>query len=518
MTSAHTPAHTIVRNGLLVDAARHRVEPRDIRIAGDRIAEVGPPGLAAPPDAVVVDATGRMMMPGLVNAHTHSHANLPRSPGDKWTLELALHLNPSIRGNQTLEDKYLSALLGAVEMLSKGCTACYDLFYEFPAPTREGLEAVARAYRDAGLRAVVAPLMASQSFYRAVPGLLDALPAEARDALARGPGGDDDGRAALETTRQTLEGWSFDRDRVRMAVAPTIPIHCSDDFWRRSAALARDYGVGLHTHLAESKVQAVAGMRRYGETLTAHLDRLGVLGPDFTGAHGVWLDDEDMRRMAGAGAAVAHNPASNMRYGSGMAAVRRMRDQGLTVGIGTDSRTCSDNLNMFEAMRLASFTSRVRGPDFSRWLAADEVFAMATEGSARALGFGDRIGRIAPGALADIVFLDRRCLNYVPLNDVTLQIVNAEEGTGVDAVMVGGRMVVERGRVVSVDVDRLIDRCEAAMERLRAANDGAHRTARALEPIVGSFCAAMGGEPYHVHRFVDDREQPPGGGCGHDHA
>ena len=387
-----------------------------------------------------------------------------------------------------------------------------------PAPTREGLEAVARAYRDAGLRAVVAPLMASQSFYRAVPGLLDALPAEARDALARGPGGDDDGRAALETTRQTLEGWSFDRDRVRMAVAPTIPIHCSDDFWRRSAALARDYGVGLHTHLAESKVQAVAGMRRYGETLTAHLDRLGVLGPDFTGAHGVWLDDEDMRRMAGAGAAVAHNPASNMRYGSGMAAVRRMRDQGLTVGIGTDSRTCSDNLNMFEAMRLASFTSRVRGPDFSRWLAADEVFAMATEGSARALGFGDRIGRIAPGALADIVFLDRRCLNYVPLNDVTLQIVNAEEGTGVDAVMVGGRMVVERGRVVSVDVDRLIDRCEAAMERLRAANDGAHRTARALEPIVGSFCAAMGGEPYHVHRFVDDREQPPGGGCGHDHA
>ncbi|BBK34871.1 cytosine/adenosine deaminase-related metal-dependent hydrolase [Stella humosa] len=501
------PAHTIIRNGLLVDAPGHRVDPRDILVAGDRIAEIGPPGMDAPPLAVVVDATNRLMMPGLINAHTHSHANLPRSPGDRWTLELALHLNPSVRGNQTLEDKYLSAQLGAVEMLSKGCTACYDLFYEFPQPSHDGLHAVAQAYSDVGIRAVVAPMMASQSFYRAIPGLLEALPDAARERLGRG-GPPADGQGLLDDARRTLHGWHFDRDRVRMAVAPTIPLHCSDRFWQGAAGLARDYGVGLHTHLAESKVQAVAGMKRYGRTLTAHLDRLGVLGPGFTGAHGVWLDDEDMRRLEGAGAAVAHNPASNMRYGSGLAAVRRMVEQGLTVGIGTDSRSCSDNLNMFEAMRLASYTSRVRGPDYERWLTSDEVFRMATEGSARALGFAGELGRIAPGYKADIVFLDRRNLNYVPLNDVTVQIVNAEDGTGVAEVMVGGRMVVSGGRVTTVDVDRLIDRCEAAMERLRAANGEAHQMARALEKVVGSFCAAMGAEPYHVHRFVDDHEHP----------
>ena len=496
--------HLVIRNGLLVDIAGHRAEARDIRVLDGRIAEIGPPGMEAPADADQIDAANRLLIPGLVNAHTHSHANLPRSPGDKWTLELALHLNPSIRGNQTLEDKYLSALLGAVEMLSKGCTACYDLFYEFPSPSREGLEAVAQAYSDAGMRAVVAPLMASRSFYAAIPGLLDALPEDARPSALGG----DDGAAALAEAERTLKSWRFDRDRVRMAVAPTIPLHCSDGFWQRAAALARDHGVGLHTHLAESKVQAVAGMKRYGRTLTHHLDGLGILGPDFTAAHGVWLDDEDMKRLAGAGAAVAHNPASNMRYGSGMAAVRRMVDQGLTVGIGTDSRTCSDNLNMFEAMRLASFTSRVRGPDYERWLAAEDVFAMATEGSARALGFAGRIGRIAPGYEADIVFLDRRNLNYVPLNDPTLQIVNAEDATGVHSVMVGGRMVVEGRRMVAIDLDRLIDRCEQAMERLRGANAGTHRAARALERLVGSFCAAMASEPYHVHRFVDDHEHP----------
>src|SRR5262249_6861689 len=156
-------------------------------------------------------------------------------PGDKWTLELALHLNPSIRGNQTLEDKYISAKLGAAEMISKGCTACYDLFYEFPQPTREGLRAVAQAYLDAGMRAVVAPLMASRSFYLAVPGLLDAIPEHLRPAVT-----DSDGESMLAEIDQSLRGWSFDRERIMMAIAPTIPLHCSDGFWKSAAAIARD--------------------------------------------------------------------------------------------------------------------------------------------------------------------------------------------------------------------------------------------------------------------------------------
>jgi guanine deaminase len=159
---------------------------------------------------------------------------------------------------------------------------------------------------------------------------------------------------------------------------------------------------------------------------------------------------------------------------------------------------------MFEAMRLASFVSRVRGPDYRRWLATDEVFRMATVDSAHALGFGDRIGRLEPGACADIVFLDRRNLNYVPLNDVTNQIVNAEDGTGVDSVMIGGRMILERRRLTTVDYDSLAARAERAIERMRGVNAEALELAHRLEPVVGSFCIALGSQPYHVQRFVED--------------
>jgi 5-methylthioadenosine/S-adenosylhomocysteine deaminase len=495
----------VIRHGLLVDAAAHKTVAADLLIENGRIAEIGAPGLAAPADAQVIDATDRLLMPGLINAHTHSHGNLVRSAGDKWTLELGMHLVAAIRRNQTLEDKYLGALIGAVEMVSKGCTACYDLVYEAPYPTVEGLNAVAQAYADVGMRAVVTPMMASHSFYRAYPGLLEALPADMRDHFGTWNAGRDE--MSLEVTRKALHGWRFDNEQVRLAVSPTTPLHCSDTFWKGAAALAREYGAGLHSHLAESKQQAVGGLERYGCTLTEHLDNLGVLGPNFTAAHGVWLDDADVSRLADRGARLAHNPGSNMRYGSGLAAVRRMLDRGLQVGIGTDSRSCSDNLNMFEAMRLASFVSRVRGPDYRRWLATDEVFRMATVDSAHALGFGDRIGRLAPGAHADIVFLNRRNLNYVPLNDVTNQIVNAEDGTGVDSVMIGGRMILERGRFTTVDYDSLAEKAERAIERMRGANAEALELANRLEPVVGSFCIALGSQPYHVHRFVEDEPE-----------
>jgi guanine deaminase len=162
---------------------------------------------------------------------------------------------------------------------------------------------------------------------------------------------------------------------------------------------------------------------------------------------------------------------------------------------------------MFEAMRLASFTSRVRGPDYRRWLATDEVFRQATEGSATGLGFS-RIGRIAPGYKADVVFLDRRHMNYVPLTDVTNQIVNAEDATAVRNVMIGGRIVYQNGEFTTFDLDRLLYRAEVAWERLRAVNESARRLSAALEPVVGSFCSAMASRPYHVNRFVDDEEAP----------
>ncbi len=492
-------AAVVIRNGRLIDPRRREVATRDVLIFDGLIEEVGTPGLAAPDDATVIEAADRLLIPGLVNGHTHGHGNLQRNPGDIWTRELLLNAGPPDYGHQRLDDKYLSAKLGAAEMVSKGCTACYDLFYEFPVPSVEGLLSIGRGSADVGMRAVIAPMLADRTFYQAVPGLIEALPEPYRSKAQQAQA--TPWQTLLKIVKEALNVWPFDRDQIRLAVGPTIPMHCSDDFLVGAADFAREAGIGLHTHLAESKVQAVYGKEMYGRTLTAHLDGLGVLGPHFTAAHGVWLDDDDARRLADNGVSVSHNPGSNFRLGNGIAAVRRLLDAGVTVGVGTDSRHCSDNLNMFEAMRLASFASRVQGSDHTRWLTTDEVLIMATEMSAKALGFSDRMGRIEAGRFADIVFLDAANLNYVPLNDPVNQVVNAEDGTGVAAVMVGGRMVYEGGGWRGFDKDELRNQADAASERLLAANADARAFATRLEPVVASFCGGLAHRPYHVDRY-----------------
>jgi 5-methylthioadenosine/S-adenosylhomocysteine deaminase len=492
-------AHTILRGGRVLDIDRGTAEPADILVQDDTIAEIGPPGIAAPEGAAVVSAERKLIHPGLVNAHTHAHGNLAKGMGDRWTLELLLTAAPWITGNRAPDDIHLTAQLGAVEMVLKGCTACYDLVVEFPLPTRDGIARVAAAYQEVGMRAVIAPMVADRTFYEAIPGLHDALPDALKErvaALRLAPGA-----ATLDAIRSAFGELSLDRDRVRLAVAPTIPHHCSDDFILGCASLARDFDVGLHSHVAESKVQAIAGLRLYGKTLTAHLDELAVLGPKFTVAHGVWLDNDDMARLGDHGGSIAHNPGSNMRLGAGLADARAMLDARVNLGIGTDGANCSDNQNMYEAMRLASFVSKVQGPEWRRWMTTREVALAATQGSARALGFGDRIGRIARGYKADLVMLDLDHPNWLPFNNPVNQLVHSEDGNAVHSVMIAGRMVVENRRVLTVDMERLRGRVEAARERLAAANADNRRLYDALEPVVGSYCPGLARTPYHVHRY-----------------
>jgi guanine deaminase len=500
MKTALPPA-VVVRGGRVLDIRAHRADPADLVIVGDTIREVGPPGVKAPAGARVVDARGKLLHPGLINAHTHGHGSLAKGLGDRWTLELLLTAGSWISGGRTLEDKHLSAKIGAVEMVLKGCTAAYDLAFEWPAPTPEGLQAVGRAYADVGMRAVVAPMVADRTFYEAIPGLMDVLTPGLRkdvDKLRLAPW-----KTSLANMRKAFRAWTADREGVRLAVAPTIPHHCSDDFVRACVDLAKEHGAGLHTHVAESKVQAIAGLRLYGKTLTAHLDDLGALGERFTVAHGVWLDGDDMRRLGDHGASVAHNPGSNMRLGNGLADMRGMLDRRVNVAVGTDGANCSDNLNVYEAMRLASLVSKARTPTLERWVTTDDVALAATEGGARALGLGHRIGRLAPGFKADVVFLDLGHVNWMPCNDPTNQLVHTEDGGAVDSVMIGGRMIVQGRRVTTVDVAALARQAEAARDRLARVNAGGRALYERLAEVVGRFCPGLAQTPYHVDRYVE---------------
>ncbi len=478
----------VITGGLVLSDPAAGAHPADIVVEGDSIRAIAPPGSVA--DAKPVNAVNRLIIPGLINAHTHGHGGLAKGIGDRWSLELLLNAGPWINGGRRSEDRYLSTLLSAVEMVRKGCTACYDLSFMLPVPTVQDLHAVAQAYVDAGMRAVIAPMIADRSFYQAIPGLLDAFPPELRalaDAMRSAAP-----EAILTPIRDAAARWSYPSDHIRLGIAPTIPLHCSDDFMQACRNLAVEFALPLQTHLAESPVQRAAAQRRYGTTLTAHLHRIGLLGPGFSGAHAVWIDDSEIDLLVRYGGTLAHNPGSNLRLGNGIADMRRAISAGVTIGVGTDGSSSADNQNMFEATRLAAFLSRVFDRAPAEWIGAAEALQLATEGSAAVLGMAGRIGRIAAGYKADLVFLDTNHVNLVPLNNAVQQVVNTEDGMAVREVMIGGRFVLRDGELPGLDWPGIVQRARDAATRLAATNASARAVADRLAPVVDHFCVGLG--------------------------
>jgi 5-methylthioadenosine/S-adenosylhomocysteine deaminase len=475
----------LIQNALVLTPSGEG-KPLDVVIQGGTIADLAPRGTVRGEGMDCVDATGRALMPALVNGHNHAQTGLAKGRFDRHNLETYLNAQPGVSGKRTLEDKHLSALIGAAELVRKGCTAGYDMFAEFPLPSVEGVEAVARAYSDAGMRAVIAPMMADKSFYEAIPGLAEALPEPLRSQALKARYAPY--KESLSVVSQIKKHWKGDGNKL--ALGPTIPHHCSDEFLVACRDLAKELGVGMQMHVAESKLQSIVGPKKYGATLVSHLSSLKLLNEKFCVAHGVWLTDDDRKRLADAGCSISHNPGSNLKLGSGIADMRAMLDAGINVAVGTDGAASSDNMNAFEAMRLAAYVSRVKGHPPEKWVSAREALYAATEGGARALGF-DKLGRIEKGWKADLVLLDLSALHYIPLNDLLSQIVFAEDGTGVESVMSDGRWLVRDRKLLTVDVEALRRKAEAAVERLNAANAEAKALGDKLHPFVGHYCAGL---------------------------
>jgi guanine deaminase len=481
----------LIVDGLVLCSAQHSPRLLDLRIEDGRITEVGAPGqFAGWPAARTISAADRLVIPGLVNSHTHAHGTLGRGAVPDVALEGFLAAAPSIHGHRNTDDLALSATLTAVELLKKGCTALLDMSAETPLPTLAGLHALAGAYAATGIRAVVAPMLADRTLYQAYPELLAGLPAAVRPAMAALRGADP--ATCLAVVRQAARDWPFDSGRVRLGLAPTIPLHCSDEFLQGCAALGAEFGLPMQTHLAESRAQAVCGAQRYGRSLVAHLQGLGLLHERLSVAHAIWISDDDIDVLAAAGVTAVHNPLSNLRLGSGIAPVRSMLERGLRVALGSDGANTSDTQNLFEAARLAIGLSRVISADESRWLVGADALHMATEAGAAVLGWAGRLGRIEPGREADLVLLDLTRPEYVPLRDPLRQMMHGETGAAVDRVLVGGRLVVDQGRVLTVDEAALRRQAQQAADRLDAANAEGRHLAAVLRPAVSAFCCSLG--------------------------
>jgi cytosine/adenosine deaminase-related metal-dependent hydrolase len=260
-------------------------------------------------------------------------------------------------------------------------------------------------------------------------------------------------------------------------------VRCSDELLMMCRDIAERHDLGIHTHLLESKIQTTIAERRYGCTMVQQLERLGLLSPRLSCAHTIWIDQEDIDRLAKHGVVVVHNPESNLKVGTGVAPIAQMLASGVTVALGTDGAVTNDNLALHEAIRLAAMLGRTSQRERSHWVTAQQALGMATEGGAKAVQLGGRIGRIEAGYRADIVLYDLETPVWTPLNDPVQQMVFAETGASVDTVIVDGAVVAEGGEVTAFDARAVIAEARPMLRAIRERNRDLYAFARRMSEI-----------------------------------
>ncbi|WP_327140702.1 amidohydrolase family protein [Nocardia sp. NBC_01327] len=433
---------TLIRNGIVIPCAGDRAvfDPGSVLIENGRITAVGTVAQldAAAADAIVVDATDHAVIPGLHNCHLHS--GLLRGTAESKSLWdwLRDYVDPAHRA-LTPDIAEAASLLCYTEALRGGTTSVMDMW--------RYMEGSAHAAEAVGLRATLVPYVAD------LPGY------DYFETLASN-------RALLENYR------TYADDRVRSWVGLEHLFYCSPEAFTAAAALADEFDTGLHTHSSETVSEVEESLRRFGRRPIEEFLHRGILGPRTVVAHCVWVDEREMDILAETGTSVAHCPCSNMKLSSGPAPVIAMRDKGITVGLGSDGEKENNNLDLLEEMKFGSLLQKVTTLDPTTgdpW----DMLTMATIDGARALGLDGETGSLEPGKKADVVLVDLRALHTTPLLhgddfNAVAHLVFSASAADVSQVYVDGRLVVDDGKVLTVDTDAVRARAQNAAEELFA--------------------------------------------------
>ena len=398
-----------------------------------------------------IDATGHLLMPGLVNAHFHSSANHLKGSFDSLPLEIfMLFETPADGARNDARAAYVSTALGAIEMLKSGVTTVLDDAFFVPAPSPSAIDALMRAYSDSGIRASVALDQPNVPEICKLPFLEELLPPELL-ARARAPASMD-AAGLLACYRHLIERWhGAARGRLRAAVSCSAPQRVTPDYFRALDALSREHHLPFFVHVLETKLQRVLGEEKFGGSLVRYVDGLGLLSERMNIIHSVWVDEHDMDLIAASGAVVAHNPISNLRLGSGVMPFRELMNRGIPVCLGSDEAITDDSINMWNVAKLTGLIHNLQGGDYRQWPTAAEVLRCLIQGGVRAMRLPTAIGQVSVGHQADLILLDLDTLPFTPLNDLRRQLVYCEQGASVRLTMVAGRVVYENGAVVGLD-------------------------------------------------------------------
>lgn len=416
---------------LTMDDNFNQYEPGAVAILGDSILAVGPEQEVKQSYTAneVIDCGGKVLMPGLVNAHTHVPMTLLRGLADDLRLDVWLlgYMMPVEREFVSPDFVRLGTELACVELIRSGVTCFADMYY-FE-------ESVARATAEAGLRAVC-----SQTVMK--------FPTP--DAKYY--------EESLAAARDYIQQWKG-HPLIVPSVAPHAPYTCTEEILRATAELAVEFDVPLHTHIAETAQEVENARQDYGMPVVPYVKKQGLFEAKVLAAHCVHIDDGEIYTLLHHNAGVAHNPSSNLKLASGFAPVPKMVNSGLNVGIGTDGPASNNDLDMFEEIRLASFIAKAHSGDPTA-LPARTALVMATRLGANALHIGHLTGSLQEGKLADLILVDIRVLHNAPRfqrdpDGVYAQIVYAAKSTDVTDVMVNGKWLMRSQQLTTLDGDNL---------------------------------------------------------------
>lgn len=391
--------------------------------------------------AEVIDARGRVLLPGFVQTHLHLCQTLFRGAADDlslidwlkqriWPLEAA-HTPQSISA---------SARLGIAELIKGGTTCALTM------ETVNHTESVFQAIADSGFRATTGKCMMDQS-EEAPRTLIETC----EDSIA----------ASLEL----LKRWHGQADgRIRYCFAPRFAVSCSRRLLERVAVLAREHGVLVHTHASENLAEIELVRKATGKRNLVYLRDLGLAAPHVVLAHCIWLDENEMEILESTGTRVAHCPSSNLKLGSGCARVFEMLERGISVSLGADGAACNNRLDMLTEMRSAVLLQKVlRG---SQALPALRALRMATQGGAAALGLADQIGSVEVGKRADLQLLNLDRLHTTPHPDPISAIVYAAQASDIETVMIDGRVVMRERKLLNLNEEQVIAEAENEAQNL----------------------------------------------------
>ncbi|MBD2253562.1 amidohydrolase family protein [Nostoc parmelioides] len=414
----------------------------DVQVVGDKIAAIAPNLDVV---GTAIDGKHKLLLPGFVNAHTHSSEMWQRGLISIFPLELWLAELYDFAPLDT-EKVYLSALGTAVETLLSGGTSVVDHLVLIPGQELETIASAVRAYQEVGIRAFIAPLIQDQSLSAGLPA---GESTQTHEPFFRST------TATLELVEEAVRQFHRPDAGVSILVAPTGIQLCTDALFTGCIELSDRYHLCRHSHLLETKAQEKLAQEKYGCSAVTHLQRIGYLGDRTSLAHCVWLNDADIDILAQTQSTVVHNPLSNLRLGSGIAPILKYRQAGVNVTFGCDGASSNDSQDLLEAIKIGSILHNVTDFDYRSWISPRQAVEMASLGAAKGLNLADQLGSITVGKKADLILYDLTNLSLVPRTDPIGLLVLGRPTNVVDSAWVNGQQIINNGQVSTIDVEKL---------------------------------------------------------------